>query len=461
MNFEKKLGTFALDGVRTNCVLTSPFVCNKPIQPESTPVHLHESKRADKNPRVLFLAWGLIFPTKTTMSIFQRRHKQSVTASTAAEIADPDGKGKLRLMASKGLTGFSWIMIIVPVCIVSIMLIVRASGILSNGLPEAQLVFATETQTYISAMATMRCFVTPGCFPGAACRKGHPKKVRRKKKWEEQSFCVHDLNISREELGSMKSCLVYSFGIHESYDWEAQVARIFGCEVHAFDPTMNHDTDLAPGVTFHRLGLQGVGTNMSQTHADEYDAIDPDLLLSLDQVMTRLGHGRRPLDLLMLDCEGCEWGVLRNLACSKRSSTTVKQIVGEFHFQSSLGLRTEADVLIAADAVRCLWEERWHITSIEGAGAGRANWVYAPGVSSILHSVGMLLYIALEKIPSDEQTPAEIIEEMATLGLQMGDHAFKEGKTLLLEKHRTLRTKLGLVARPRVKFDVWERMTEQ
>ena len=45
MNFEKKLGTFALDGVRTNCVLTSPFVCNKPIQPESTPVPHKRMKR--------------------------------------------------------------------------------------------------------------------------------------------------------------------------------------------------------------------------------------------------------------------------------------------------------------------------------------------------------------------------------------------------------------------------------
>jgi hypothetical protein len=43
------------------------------------------------------------------------------------------------------------------------------------------------------------------------------------------------------------ACLVYSFGIHESYEWEEKVAKVFGCDVHAFDPTMNHKTDLAPG----------------------------------------------------------------------------------------------------------------------------------------------------------------------------------------------------------------------
>jgi Methyltransferase domain len=181
----------------------------------------------------------------------------------------------------------------------------------------------------------------------------------------------------------------------------------------------NNKTDLAPGVTFHKLGLQADGTNMAQTHAAEYDAIDHNLLLPLDQIMKRLGHEQQSLDLLMMDCEGCEWGVLRHLACSKKSNV-VKQIVVEFHFQSNLGLESKIDVEHAAEAVQCLWDDRWHITSIEGSGAGRANWMYAPGVPSIIHNEGMLLYVALQRIPEGEPTPTELLKDLASAGHDLG-----------------------------------------
>jgi hypothetical protein len=209
---------------------------------------------------------------------------------------------------------------------------------------------------------------------------------------------------------------VYSFGIHASWEWEEKVARLFGCEVHAFDPTMNHKKDLAPGLTFHKLGLQAVGTDMSRTHGAEYDAIDPSLLLPLNRIMERLGHENRTIDVLMMDCEGCEWGALNQLACSPaRDSRRVRQIVTEFHFQKSLGLETEADVLMAADGLRCLWEERWHVTSIEDSGAGTANCEYVRGVPSILSSAMQLSYVSLRRIPSGEKTPGDYLDEGGNL----------------------------------------------
>lgn len=168
-----------------------------------------------------------------------------------------------------------------------------------NGTSEAvSMIQASANVSYTSALATLSCFTTPGCFPSAKCLSGaEPQKLARKKKWEEQSFCIEDLKASPD-------CLVYSFGIEHSTEWEEKMASLFNCEVHAFDPTMNHPTNIAPGVTFHKLGLQADGTDMAATHATEYEAIDPSLLLTLPEILKRLGQENRTIDVMMLDCEG-------------------------------------------------------------------------------------------------------------------------------------------------------------
>jgi Methyltransferase domain len=267
---------------------------------------------------------------------------------------------------------------------------------------------------YTAALFTLRCLTTPGCFRSMQCRTGVPQRIQRKKVWEEQALCVDDLRLQQN------SCLVYSFGIHTSWEWEEKVARLFGCDVHAFDPTMNHPSQLAPGVTFHKLGLQATGTNMSATHSDLYSPIDVDKLLSLEQIMTRLGHDNRKLSVLMLDCEGCEWGVLRQFMCSKNNYSvmaSVDQIVVEMHFQKNLGLLNEADVLGAAQAVVCLEQARWSITSIEKSGIDKEDADYARDVTKVLHGTegAFLLNLALQRIPDDQPLPSERIESIAGL----------------------------------------------
>ena len=270
----------------------------------------------------------------------------------------------------------------------------------------------TPEQTYQSALLTLRCLTTPGCFLSLSCRQGVPQAVPRRKKWEEQAFCVQDL----QQYGDDEACLVYSFGIHTSWEWEEKVAALFGCRVYAFDPTMDHPAELAPGVTFHQLGLQGAGTNMSATHSAEYTAIDSKRLLPLDQIMQRLGHGGRNLNLLMLDCEGCEWGVLQQMMCNSEKTVAVDQIVVEMHFQKNLGLWNEADVLAAAQAVVCLEQARWGIVSIETSGIGKEDADYARDVTKVLHGTmgAFLLNIALERIPDEEPLPSERIESIAS-----------------------------------------------
>ena len=124
------------------------------------------------------------------------------------------------------------------------------------------------------------------------------------------SFCAEDLRHSTsvalsagtKAVDTVAPCLVYSFGIDDSTEWETKVSTIFGCEVHAFDPTVNHPN--TSHVTFHSIGLQGEGTDMAATHAAGYKAIDPSRLFTLGEIMKKLGHQDRTIDVLMMDCEG-------------------------------------------------------------------------------------------------------------------------------------------------------------
>lgn len=83
------------------------------------------------------------------------------------------------------------------------------------------------------------------------------------------------------------------------------MAAEFECDVYAFDPTSKFDEkEVAPGVWFYKLGLQGSDVDVSATHSAMYDAIDPERLRALGDIRKLLGHERRQVDVLRLDCEG-------------------------------------------------------------------------------------------------------------------------------------------------------------
>ncbi|ACI64270.1 predicted protein [Thalassiosira pseudonana CCMP1335] len=209
------------------------------------------------------------------------------------------------------------------------------------------------TQTPLStAINTLRCLTTPGCYPKSRCSDDTPPmKISVKNWWEEQSFCTNDLIDERGDATSKgkdsvdDGCLVYSFGINSSTEWEEKMATVFGCEVFAFDPTSNFPTEVAPGVTFHKLGLQGVGTDISNTHSALYDA------------------------LLMV----------------------------ELHFQKNLGLSNDDDIIIAGDAFECLEKEGWGIASMEDAKCAKEDEEYTPSALKIIKTINFLLFLTMKR----------------------------------------------------------------
>ncbi|KAL3804086.1 hypothetical protein HJC23_006477, partial [Cyclotella cryptica] len=262
------------------------------------------------------------------------------------------------------------------------------------------------------AVNTLRCLTIPGCYPTIRCSDGkEPMKVPVRRTYEQQAFCTGDLTSQRKEPN--QKCLVYSFGINDNTEWEEKISKEFGCDVFAFDPTSIFSNYVAPGVTFHQLGLQGAGVDVSSTHSVSYDALDPSKLRTLGEIINAMGHTGRTIDILRLDCEGCEWGVLKQLACSSESQL-VNQLMVEMHFQKNLGLATDDDILIAADAITCLENARWGIASMEKSGCGPKDAQYIDSALKFIRNPYFLQHITMKRLPQEQKTSWELFGDYVT-----------------------------------------------
>ena len=92
-------------------------------------------------------------------------------------------------------------------------------------------------------------------------------------------------------------CLICSVGSFDDFSFEEAMMRDVSSarEIHAFDHTVSNPRNKPCGVHFHPLGLGG---------AREPDGSD---LKGLADIVVALGHKGRTIDVLKIDCEGCEW----------------------------------------------------------------------------------------------------------------------------------------------------------
>jgi hypothetical protein len=132
--------------------------------------------------------------------------------------------------------------------------------------------------------------------------------------WEPAFTCQQERRIGRWGDGgkwvcdpyritqNKQSCLVYSVGSNNDFSFEEGVWQDVSseCEIHTFDPTIgNHPSNLPVGknIRFHPWGL-----------APENDGADK----TLSSIIQELGHTGRDIDILKIDCEGCEWKTYKN-----------------------------------------------------------------------------------------------------------------------------------------------------
>lgn len=153
--------------------------------------------------------------------------------------------------------------------------------------------------------------------------------------FEQEWICATDIRVGAwfsdggkfvcglQLLSSLRHCIVYSIGSAGYDEFELELANTTMCEVHTFDPTMDVGKMKARAnigrYTYHDIGL-------SQTNSLD------GRYLTLDSIMHKLSHNQRHINVLKIDCEGCELEALPHIFSLVRSGAVViDQILVEIH----------------------------------------------------------------------------------------------------------------------------------
>jgi hypothetical protein len=130
-----------------------------------------------------------------------------------------------------------------------------------------------------------------------------------------------------------QNCLVYSFGSHGIYSFELGMAAARECEIHTFDPFKLGETPRGHGISAHPWGL--AATDYVTSPMPQWGG-ERKTMRSLPSIYRELGHTGRTIDVLKVDIDGIEFGILDNETFwddLRRSNIQISQLLLEVHFQ--------------------------------------------------------------------------------------------------------------------------------
>ena len=105
-----------------------------------------------------------------------------------------------------------------------------------------------------------------------------------------------------------KKCLVYSFGSNVDYTFELGIHERLSCEVHIFDP-FNIGTPPDDMSTLIRVHKMGIATADARRDWPKYWSKNT-TFHTLPSIIGMLGHQGRDIDILKIDIDGIEFGLL-------------------------------------------------------------------------------------------------------------------------------------------------------
>lgn len=122
------------------------------------------------------------------------------------------------------------------------------------------------------------------------------------------------------------NCLVYSFGSRDDFSFEGGVLALSPtCEIHTFDPTLDKAPQNKPRVVhFHSVGVGAVDGAASH-NGRNFSA------KSYASILRMLGHDGRVADILKIDVEGYEFGVMQSIVKEVPRTLWPRQVLMEIH----------------------------------------------------------------------------------------------------------------------------------
>lgn len=153
-----------------------------------------------------------------------------------------------------------------------------------------------------------------------------------------------------EAIPIRNKCLVYSIGSNGDFSFERGIKNLFGCEIHTFDPTAGADrletwqeeSKLA-GSSFHNLGIWHEKTTLNLTGT--MSSVD-----TFKNVVAKLGHNEQIIDVLKIDCEGCEFSVFTQIwEDLKNGLYSISQILIEVHAFHHIPVHDISELFIKAE----------------------------------------------------------------------------------------------------------------
>jgi len=100
--------------------------------------------------------------------------------------------------------------------------------------------------------------------------------------------------------GLARPCKVYSFGVSNNWSFDTELGQL--CSVVALDPSVTHQSKLAPNVHFLPVGARTLNPVSDARWA---------LLTTLPRLRHWLGDDR--VAVLKMDCEGCEYALAEDI----------------------------------------------------------------------------------------------------------------------------------------------------